>query len=44
MAFLGVAACAAFSSCLTGVRAKAQYCHLEVNQVLAMVYLHVVLS
>ncbi len=27
-----------------GVRVKAQYCHLEVNQVLALEYLHVVLS
>ncbi len=31
------------SSCVTGVRVKAQYCHLEVNQVLALEYLHVVL-
>ncbi len=29
---------AASSSCLTGVRVKAQYCHLEVNQVLALEY------
>ncbi len=33
-----------FSSCLTGVRVEAQYCHLEVNQVLALEYLNVVLS
>ncbi len=28
------------SSCLMGVRVKVQYCHLEVNQVLALEYLH----
>ncbi len=32
------AAIAASSSCMTGVRVKVQYCHLEVNQVLALEY------
>ncbi len=31
------------SSCLTDVRVKAQNCHLEVNQVLALEYLHVII-
>ncbi len=31
---------AASSSCVTGVRVKAQYCHLEVNQLLALEELH----
>ncbi len=39
-----VAASAASSSCLTDVRVKAQYCHLEINQVLELEYLHVVLG
>ncbi len=42
-ALLGEAAASAASSCLTGVRVKEQYCHLEVNLVLALEYLHVII-